>query len=250
MRYTARLPMAFAIFTIGCLIAVASSPHLGKQVWSTRVLALPNPFRQPPKIDLQPDSPLLISNARYYWLISISSGISGVLRFEITNRSDKVIHSYDCRYNSPVSVGNGSYGTQLEELLTGQIHNDSISAQEYAPLTLTLDFVQFADGSAWFSSSPQSTVKPDGFRVGAKAAADYLLSVMNENKVQTVIDTLPRIHAEVRDPDFPNMKTEFGIFSFYCGVTNMAVRVEHEYKSGGAQGVERFLRAYSEQGLS
>src|SRR5215471_8991921 len=157
MKHTARLSIAFFILAIGCLIAAASSAHLGKRVWSSRVLALPNPFRQPPRIDLKPDSPLLISNARYYWLISIN-GFSADLRFKITNRSNQVIHSYDCRYSSPVPVGNGSYGSQPEGLLPGDSRDDSISAQEYAPPTLTIDFVQFVDGPAWFSSSPQSTV--------------------------------------------------------------------------------------------
>lgn len=249
MRYSARLPIAFFIFTLACLIAVASSAHLGERVSSPRVLALPNPLRRPPEIALQPDSPLLISAPRYYWFISISSGIRSDLRFEVTNRSDKVIHSYDCRYYSPVPGGNGSYGAQPEGLFPGQSRDDLISTQEYAPLTLTIDFVQFADGSTWFSSSPQSTVKPDGFRAGAKAAADYLLGVLNENEVQTVMDTLARIHAEVSDPDFPNLETESGVFGFYCGVTNIAVRVEQEYKNGGAQGVDRFLRAYSENSL-
>ena len=245
MKYTARLSIAFLVITIGCLIAVKSSAHLDKRVWPSLAVALPNPFRQPPKIDSQPDSPLLISNARYYWLISLNAGISTEMRFEVTNRSKTVIHSYDWRYYSPAPVGNGAFGVAPGGLLPGQSRDDSLIEQEYAPFTLTIDFVQFADGPAWFSSSPQSTVKPDGFSAGAKAAAGYLLSVMNENEVQTVLETLPRIHAEVEDAGFPSTNPEFGAFGFYCGVTNMAVRVEHEYQNGGARRVERFLRAYS-----
>jgi hypothetical protein len=246
MKYTRRLLIVFLTFIIVLLGAALSSAHLGKRVWSPRVFAWPNPFRQPPKIDLRPDSPLAVSNPRYYSFVSIGSGIGGVLRFEVTNRSNKVIHSYDCRYYSPVPIGNGSYGSQPEGLLPGQSRDDSISAHEYAPLTLTIDFVQFADGTTWFSNSPQSTVKPDGLRAGAKAAASYLLTVMSRDGAQTVMDTLPRIHAEVRDPNFPAANSEFGMFGFYCGVTNIAVRVEHEYKDGGAQGVETFLRSYPE----
>ena len=247
MKYTRRLLIAFLTFIIVILGAAIWSAHLGKRVWSPRVFAWRNPLRQPPKIDLHPDSPLVVSNARYYSFMSIGSGVGGVLRFEVTNRSNKVIHSYDCRYYSPVPVGNGSYGSNPEEgLLPGQSRDDSISAHEYAPLTLTIDFVQFADGTTWFSSSPQSTVKPDGLRAGAKAAASYLSTVMSRDGTQTVMDTLPRIHADVREPDGRATNPDFGIFGFYCGVTNIAVRVEHEYKDGGAQGVETFLRSYPE----
>lgn len=246
MKYRVLLLVALVVCTAGVLITAKASKSLGKQVWSPRVFAWPNPLRPPPKIDLRPNSPLIISNPRYYSFMSIGSGIGGVLRFEVMNRSNKVIHSYDCRYYSAVPVGNGSYGSQPEQFLPSQSRDDSISAHEYAPLTLTIDFVQFADGTTWFSDSPQSTVKPNGLRAGAKAAAKYLLTVMNRDGTQTVMDSLPRIHADIRELDGQATNTEFGIFGFYCGVTNTAIRVEHEYKNHGAQGVETFLRSYPE----
>lgn len=247
MKYATRLLIALLTFIIGVLGAAMWSAHLGTSVWSPRVFAWRNPLRQTPQIDVQPDSPLLISSPRYYSFMSIGSGVGGVLHFDITNRSNKPVHSYHCRYSSPVPVGNGAYGSQSEDgLLPGHSRDDSISAHEYAPLTLTIDFVQFADGTTWFSSSPHSIVKPDGLKAGAKAAANYLLTVMNRDGVQTVMDTLPRIHADVTDPDDASPNFEFGLFSFYCGVTNTVVRVEHEYKDGGPQRVEAFLRSYPE----
>lgn len=269
--------VVFSMFLIGCFIAAASSARLGKRVWSPRVFAWRNPLRQSPTIDLRPDSPLLINNPRYYSFMSIGSGIGGVLHFDITNRSNKPVHSYQCRYYSPIRVGNGSYGSIPETgLLARQSRDDAISANEYAPLTLTIDFVQFADGTTWFSNSPQSTVKSDGLKAGAKAAANYLLTVMNRDGVQAVMTNLPRIHADVSEPsgaatnphyvltgmnqdgvqavpkpdESAPYRTannpEFGIFGFYCGVTNIAVRVENEYREGGPQRVERFLRSYQE----
>ena len=244
MKYTTRLLVSLLIFTTIVLSAAKRSDHLGKQVWAPRVFEWRNPFRQSPQIDLQPDSPLLITRPRYYSFISIGSGVGGVLRFDITNRSNKPVHSYDCRYYSPVPVGNGSYGTQPEGLLPGHSRDDSISADEYAPLTLTIDFVQFEDGTTWFSNSPHSTVKAEGLEAGARAAASYLLAVMGRDGVGTVMTTLPRIHADVSEPNGAAADPEFGIFGFYCGVTNIVVRVEHEYKDGGAERVERFLRSY------
>jgi hypothetical protein len=252
MKYTGRFLVRLLILTTGVLsvallifstgvVAAKRADHLGKQVW---VFEWRNPLRQSPQIDLQPDSPLLVTRPRYYSFMSIGSGIGGTLRFDIANRSNKPIHSYDCRYYSPVAVGNGSYGTGAGGLLPGQSRDDSISTNEYAPLTLTIDFVQFADGTTWFSNSPQSTVKPDGLKAGAKAAANYLLTVMSRDGTQAVMDTLPRIHADVREPDGLATNPDFGIFGFYCGVTNITVRVEHEYKGGGAKGVETFLRSF------
>ena len=237
---TGVLSVALLIFSTG-VVAAKRADHLGKQVW---VFEWRNPLRRSPQIDLQPDSPLLITYPRYYSFMSIGSGIGGILRFDITNRSNKPIHSYDCRYYSPVPVGNGSYGTGAGDLLPGQSRKDSISAHEYAPLTLTIDFVQFEDSTTWFSNSPNSTVKAEGFEAGEKAATSYLLAVMNRDGVGTVMATLPRIHADVTEPNGTSANPESGIFGFYCGVTNTAVRLEHEYKDGGAQRVETFLRSF------
>src|ERR1043165_2109487 len=137
MKYIRPLLIARLALPSGIVGAAISAAHLGKRVWSPRVFAWPNPFRNPPQIAVRADSPLLISNARYYSFMSIGSAIGGVLRFDITNQSNKPIHSYDCRYYSPVPVGNGSYSSQSESLLPGQSREDSISAHEYAPLTLT-----------------------------------------------------------------------------------------------------------------
>ncbi len=248
MKHTRWLLIALMAFSIAVLSAARWSAHVGRSVWSPRVFAWRNPLRRPAKIDLQPESPLLISNPRYYSFMAIGSGIGGVLHFDITNRSNKPVHSYDCRYYSPVPVGNGSYGSQPEEgLLPGRSRDDSIGADEYAPLTLAIDFVQFEDGTTWFSNAPHSTVKAEGLDAGAKAAASYLLAIMSRDGVGTVMATLPRIHADVREPNGAAANPEFGIFGFYCGVTNTAVRVEHEYKDCGPEGVEKFLRSQQKQ---
>jgi hypothetical protein len=246
MKSTKLLILLLAIMT-GVFSAATWSASLGKRVWGPRVFAWRNPLRQLPQIDLRPDSPLLISNPRYYSFMSIGSSIGGTLHFDIANRSNKPVHSYQCRYYSSVRVGNGAYGSQPEQpLLPGQSREDSISTHEYAPLTLTIDFVQFADGTTWFSNSPQAIVKPDGLAAGAKAATNYLLTVNSRDGVQAVMDTLPRIHADVREPYGADTNPEFGVFGFYCGVTNTVVRVEHEYRDGGARSVETFLRSYPE----
>jgi len=174
--------------------------------------------------------------------MALGSGVGGELRFAITNRSNKTIHSYQCRYSSPVPVGNGGYGSQPEAgLLPGQSNEDSISTHEYAPLTLTIDFVQFADGTTWFSGSPFANVKPEGFRLGETVAAVYLLQLMSRHGVKAVMETLPRIHAEVRPPVRGLLNQESGVFSFYCGVTNTALRVKQAYDQSGAKGVGTFL---------
>jgi hypothetical protein len=180
--------------------------------------------------------------------MSISSAIGGVLRFDIINRSDKPIHSYQCRWYSPNQMGNGAYGawanSQEANLLPGQPTEGGISAHEYFELTLTMDFVQFADGTTWFSTSPEATVKPEGLEAGAKAAAEYLRKVLEREGAAAVIRELPRIQADVPSVGFSPEENKFGTFGFYCGVTNMAVRIRHAYEEGGLQRVEALIRSF------
>jgi hypothetical protein len=110
--------------------------------------------------------------------------------------------------------------------------------------------VQFADGSTWFSHSPHSSVKPEGVRAGARAAVSHLLQVLDSGGASKVMDALPHIHADVREPDGAAQNPEYGIFGFYDGVTNVAVRVECEYQEGGDAKVELFLRSFDREGSS
>ena len=107
-------------------------------------------------------------------------------------------------------------------------------------MSLTVDFAQFADGDTWFSHSPDSNVKPEGVRAGAGAAAGYLLRVLGGGGMPQFMAVLPRIHADVMEPGGAARNPGYGVFGFYSGVTNIVVRVEHEYKLGGTQGWRHF----------
>ena len=231
---------------LGAVVAAGCSAHLGRRVWSPPVFAWHNFLRQAPKIEYQPDSPLLITKPRYYSFMSIGTAIGGVLRFDVVNRSDKPIHSYHCRWYSPNESGNGAYGAwgnAQARLLPRQSTEGSISAHEYFELTLTIDFVQFSDGTTWFSTSRETKVKPEGLEAGAKAAAEYLRTVLDREGAAAVIRELPRIHADVPSHFFTPEVDKFGTSGFYCGVTNITVRVQHAYEDGGLERVEALIRS-------
>ncbi len=247
MRNAKHLLIALLTLGVGTVAAAGCSAYLGRRIWSPHVFAWRNFLRQSPRIEYQPDVPLLITNPKYYSFMSIGSAIGGVLRFNILNRSDKPIHSYQCRWYSPNQMGNGAYGAwanpQEASLLPTQSTEGAISAHEYFELTLTMDFVQFSDGTTWFSSSSNATVKPEGVEAGAKAAADYLRKVLEREGAAAVIQELPQIHADVRNDSFTSSADKFGTFGFYCGVTNMVVRVRRAYEEGGLEKVEAIIRA-------
>lgn len=247
MKYSRRLFIGLLTFTLGALAAAAWSKHLGRRVWSPRVFAWRNILRRPPLIEHQPGSPLLITNPRYFAFASLGSAVGGVLRYTVANRSVKPVHSYACRYYSAAPHGSGAYGSQpAGGLPQGQSREDSIAAHDYHELTLTIDFVQFADGAMWFSGDPKATVKTEGVRAGAKAAVAHLLRLLERGGPDAVLAALPRIHADVEGPFGHAADDEYGVFGFYSGVTSAAVRVGHAYAEGGAGAVESALRAESD----
>lgn len=247
MKHVKRTLVALLTFSLGFLATAAYSARLGRRIGYPRVFAWRNFLRRPPRIDPQTDSPLLITNPRYYSFMSLGSAIGGVLRFDVINRSGKPVHSYECRWYSSNQMGGGAYGAwagpEETSLLPGRSTEGAISADKYFDLTLTIDFVQFADGSMWFSNARGATVRPEGVESGAKAAAEYLRQVLEREGAEAVMQRLPRIHAEVEEPRGSGVHSEFGRFGFYNGVTNMSVRVRHAYGEGGLKKVETFLQS-------
>ena len=244
MKYPGRLLLGLLPLALGALAAAAWSRRLGRRVWSPRVFAWRNVLRRPPRVEHRTDSPLLIADPRYYAFAAPGSAVGGVLRYTVVNRGEKPVHSYACRHSSPVAHGNGARGIQPPGgLPPGRSREDSLAAHDYHELTLTMDFVQFADGTAWFSADPEATVKPAGLRAGARAAGAHLLGLLEKEGPEAVLRALPRIHADVRGPFGRAAGDEFGGFGFYSGVTNAAVRVEHAAEGGGAGAVEGVLRA-------
>jgi hypothetical protein len=245
MKNTGRWVIGLPIISLGAL-AAAWSKRLGRRVWSPRVFAWPNVLRRPPEIEQQPGSPLLVTKPRYYAFASFGSAVGGVLRYTVMNRSAKPVHSYAIRYYSPVPHGNSAYGSEPPGgLAPGQSREDSLAAHDYVELTLTVDFVQFADGTTWLSGAAAATVKPRGVEAGAQEAAAQLLGVFERGGASAVIGMLPRIHAEVRGQLFSPDEGEFGTFGHYSGVTNMAVRAQHSFAEGGPQGLAECLRTFT-----
>lgn len=243
MKFTARLTFVLLATLIGVPAALAWSAQIGQKVWSPRVFAWRNFLKEQPIIRDQQDSPLRIVNARFYSFASLISSVGSVLKFDLKNVSGKSIHSFTISYRSPDPLDTGSIGVQPEEILQpGQSGDAGISARGKDRITLMVDFVQFSDGSTWYSDPPNHTVKPEGVQAGARAAHNHLLGVLQSKGASAVMDTLPRIHADVKEADFFGTREVYGYHGFYNGVTNTKVRVEHAYQQGGLSKVVAFLK--------
>lgn len=96
----------------------------------------------------------------------------------------------------------------------------------------------------WYADAPRATIKPEGVRAGAQAAHEYLLKTLGDGGAAAVMSILPQIRVDVAPPESSTQEV-YGLFGFYCGVTNIVVRVEQAYREGGLSGVEKFLKRRS-----
>jgi len=205
-----------------------------------RIFTWRNYFRRSPAIEQQSDSPLVIRNPRFYSHWSWGYVIGPTLNYDVVNVSQKPVHSFFDSQDSGEPQGPGGTLSQPELALKpgdSMSHGTSVSGK--SRVRLTFEFVQFADGTTWYSNTGQKFVHPDGVRAGARDAAEHLIKVLESSGPEAVLKSLPRIHADVND----RMSTisAWG-FGHYCGVTNAAVKVQHANQEGGLRTIESALR--------
>jgi hypothetical protein len=245
MKITPRLSIAVLTFIAGVLAAAGWSASIGRKVWSPRVFAWRNILKPQPVIEEQPGAPLQVVDPRFYSFMSISSSIGTVLQLDFKNVSNKPIHSFTISYYSPDRLDTGSFGCQPQSFLRPeQVETTGVESRGRERVKFSVDFVQFADGSVWYSDPPKATVKPEGVRAGAQAATKHLIRILESAGAAAVMNALPRIRADVDYADFSTREV-FGNFGFYCGATNIEVRVQHAYQEGGLSQVEDLLRRQS-----
>ena len=179
-----------------------------------------------------------ILNTKFYSYACLGSAIGTELAFDVENSGEKPIHSFSTSHWSPISYDVGSSGTRPPlPLEPGQKISHRIITSGKARLTLMIQFVQFLDGSVWYSHASDSPVKPRGVQAGLQAAVDHLSGVFEREGAASVMETLPKIHLYVRDPMSPTPDPEFGIFGFYSGVTRASVSLEHVYRQHGVDAI-------------
>ncbi len=192
---------------------------------SRRVFTWRNLFRAAPRVAEQPGCPLQPLRPRFYSHASLGSRIATTLRLDLRNISDKTIHSYFWRHQSPVMKANGGFGCRPQGgMAPGTCHQEAAYLPWRGRLTITIDLVQFADGTIWLTADPESAVKQAGLEAGARAAGDHLLRVWREGGRQSLTAALPRIHADVQEAAWSRERqARLGVFGFYSGVTRASV---------------------------
>jgi hypothetical protein len=193
----------------------------------------------------QTDVPLRISSVRFE---EPSQGAPEIF-FSITNLSDKAISAYAIRQDvragaksmsstflidldvkdSSLQPGQTAERFDTVEPLSGGAHN----------LSLSVDYVEFADGTKWGSDSFKFAEQLAGQRAGAREAINQFVEILNASGPDAVLKT---IDLDTVKPTPPAGHSAKWVEGFNLGVEAISIRLKNASKKGGLSQVERLLR--------
>jgi len=202
----------------------------------------------PPVVSIQsqPNAPLSI--------LAVKSDSATVHNpeFDLTvmNASDKPIRAYAIRYDT-VSAQARPGGLELTNkqgpgavLQPGQSETIDIGggiyqADDITRIIVSVDFVEFGDGSSWGPDTYKSAERLDGLRAGAHAAAQYLLKVLKTAGPTSVFTTL---EADTINVPAPSGHTDKWLEGFQDGISSIKERLKHNSPNRSASEIDFSLR--------
>jgi hypothetical protein len=180
----------------------------------------------------QPGSPLSIGNMV---IAESEDGQMPEITFTVTNKSDKVIIAYAIKHEGAFGQGpltgviaNISPDSE-RALLPGRSPQMEIAGIEYSgmpeTMILSVDFVEFADGTRWGLDTMKTGERVDGTRAGVQAVRDALMPILKTAGVDAVVQLLDTIEPQA---DQSSLRSSEWLDSFSTGVKWMRERVRRK----------------------
>lgn len=199
----------------------------------------------------QTDTPLLISSPR----ILSWDGQDGEFAFELINVSGKPIRAYAIKQEvkaggaqlSSLSFSNldltNSPPLQPTQSVTNFDTCPAVSKKEQR-ITLSVDYVEFSDGTKWGVDSAKSADRSAGQRAVASLISKRLLKILNDGNLNDVMSAIEAGAANIEPPAGVSEEWKEG---FRSGSNSIAARLKNAQKRGGLSQVEQKLRELAER---
>jgi hypothetical protein len=238
VRLLFAVPIVLATFY---LISIAASNTRAPQ-------KLIEPAESSPKVSIkeQTDAPMIIASSKNNSVNAYTLQLDTV----VTNTSTQSIQAYAIRYEtlSSHSKGGGlelcNAGSSSSVLQSGQSASISVGdGLQYSDainnITLSVDFVEFADGTTWGPDTYKSAERLDGQRVGARTVAQRLLDILKIGGPAGVINAL-----ETGRSDFAPTSGHSAewLEGFQTGANTIRERLKQSHSQTGISNLESELR--------
>ncbi len=206
------------------------------------------PAQSSPKVSIkeQPNAPMMIASSKNNSVNTYTLQLDTV----VTNTSIQSIQAYAIRYEtlSFHSKGGGlelsNAGSSSSVLQSGQSASISVGdGVQYSDainnIIISVDFVEFADGTTWGPDTYKSAERLDGQRAGARAVAQHLLDILKISGPSSVINALETDHSDSAPTSGHSAEWLEG---FQTGANTIRERLNQFHSKTGISNIESELR--------
>lgn len=184
----------------------------------------------------QPNSPLSIRTAR----IILDDPHKPSFEYTVINNDNKPIRAYTIRKDDGLT---GSSLSMLSlPLQPGQsrweAYGDTTYSEPVLAILLSVDFVEFSDGSTWGPDTAHSSQRLAGIRAGMSVERKRLLAILNDDGITKLISDLDA-ELEINPP--PGNSSEWSE-GFRIGTFQYRGRLRRIRTQGGTPSLESMLR--------
>lgn len=170
--------------------------------------------------------------------------------FVVKNVSKKSIRAYAIRHDV-LAGGTPSSGSDLSMIaskkslfLPGQSRNEEVGGSDYFPvyidsIKISVDFVEFDDGSIWGPDTYKSAERIEGWRAGAKEMRKQLAQILDANDIAMLIK---EVEVESFEITSPSNKSEVWVRGFKSGAASIRARVRNVPKKGDREEIEKAIK--------
>ena len=200
----------------------------------------------------QTDTPLAITGIALNAPVSSDSPFVD-FGFSVVNVSLKPIRAYAIRQivtAAGITVGGGVslYNLQLanSRLLPHEselvYQNANAVSKKETKIIVSVDYVEFSDGTKWGTDSSKSAERAAGQRSGARAQSEKLLDLLNAGNAEDVVNVIGTGAVGIAPPlDRSSEWTE----GFRSGAVIVVNRLKRAQEKGGPNELEKELRKLS-----
>ena len=199
-------------------------------------------------VQAQPGAPIGISSI----ILDSPDPLEPEFKYLVTNESQKNINAYAIRY---VVASGGQLAEAVElrlgdspetALVPGQVEwgafTGQTSSQAVRSIELSVDFVEFSDGTTYGHDKHKSADQLNGRRAGVRAEADRLMEIRTEKGLEAVLSAITSADGGMPAPSGQTPQWADG---FRGGVAALHGRLKRAHQEGGTTKVEEELQRKS-----
>ena len=231
-------------------VSAAMTAHPQGHEQGMKSQASGNAERAKPTVNVQevPYAPLLVSGVTK-WATPDQQMLE--VYFTVTNVGNRPVRAYTVRVAYGVEAQEESGGCYLNNIeKRGKIlqPNQSAGRSTWRPaqpsdpqpaVELSLDFVEFTDGSVWGGDTCQSVERLGGLRAGARAAKAHFKKKLDEMGVDALVK---KLYADDATPAPPEGHSEAWRAGFRGAINSLRERIRQANVEGGLPEVQDTLQ--------